>query len=182
MLRRADTRHDNLPSDVRSAPPAEKKTETISPASLLSHAAQDPPFSFLTPHIRRRQGRRTIFSHAPPCFRPLPGIKGKPPHPTIVRRPALPPVPRSPARRPLLNLRPGSRVRAMPCPFRRPSHCPGSTRTSPRLGSAPLPTSSPRQPFLRPSFSAPPADKKSAAPASENSDQERRSLLTVTLR
>ena len=182
MLRRADTRHDNLPSDVRSAPPAEKKNGNHFPGVFAQSRGARPAFQFFdAPHPAQAR-RRTIFSHAPPCFRPLPGIKGKPPHPTIVRRPALPPVPRSPARRPLLNLRPGSRVRAMPCPFRRPSHCPGSTRTSPRLGSAPLPTSSPRQPFLRPSFSAPPADKKSAAPASENSDQERRSLLTVTLR
>lgn len=170
----------SLPTCAPPRPP--KKNGNHFPGVFAQSRGARPAFQFFdAPHPAQARpphdlfSRSAVFSPAARHQREAPASNNRSPpgsSPGSVFSSA-PPSAESPA---------GSRVRAMPCPFRRPSHCPGSTRTSPRLGSAPLPTSSPRQPFLRPSFSAPPADKKSAAPASENSDQERRSLLTVTLR
>ena len=170
----------SLPTCAPPRPP--KKKRKPFPRRLCSVTRRKTRlFSFLdAPHPAQARpphdlfSRSAVFSPAARHQREAPASNNRSPPGSSPGSAfsSAPPSAESPARLP---------DAALDC-FRRPSHCPGSTRTSPRLGSAPLPTSSPRQPFLRPSFSAPPADKKSAAPASENSDQERRSLLTVTLR
>ena len=177
MLRRADTCHDNLTSGA-PLPRADKKTGTLSHRLRSVRGAEAASSWMLMPCIRRRQCRRTDFSPDAARFRP-PRHRGppilnidrrSPPSSRLRRVPGAPPSTESPARSP--------RQRNAP-----PSVAP---RPAPGPASAPLPTSQPRLPLppgprslLRLFLPPPPprADKKSAAPASENSDPERRSQL-----
>lgn len=191
MLRRADTCHDNLTSGA-PLPRADKKTGTLSHRLRSVRGAEAASFWMLTPCIRRRPCRRTDFSPDAARFRPPPCHRGppilnidrrSPPSSHLRRVPGAPPSAESPARSPRQGGAPPSVA---------PSHCP-------QLDAAPSPAPA-RLPcrlrsrgcLLRPAHvlcsacffrrTPPRADKKSAAPASENSDPERRSLLTVTLR